>query len=79
VKAAERVLPQASGLRGGGQAVQPEEVRLDVQVGVLGFGDEQRGSRQIDVGLRPLDRDGELAEWLVGANTRTSRRRRAPA
>jgi hypothetical protein len=75
VKAAERVLPQASGPNGGGEAVQPEEVRLDVQIGILGSGDEQRGSRQIDLGLRPLDRDGELAQGFVGVNTGTSRRR----
>lgn len=62
VKAAERVLPRTSGPGGGGEAVQPAEVRPDVQVGVLRSGDEQRGGRQIDLGLRPLDRDGEVAE-----------------
>ena len=62
VKAAERVLPRTSSPRGGSEAVQPTKVRLDVQVGVLRSGDEQRGGRQIDLGLRPLDRDGEVAE-----------------
>jgi hypothetical protein len=62
VKAAERVLPRTSGPGGGGQAVQPTEVRLDVQVGVLRSGDEQRGRGQIDLGLRPLERKSELAQ-----------------
>lgn len=62
MKAAERVLPRTSGPGGGGKAIQPAEVRPDVQVGVLRSGDEQRGGRQIDLGLRPLDRDGEVAE-----------------
>ena len=62
VKAAERVLPRTSGPGGGGEAVQPTKVRRDVQVRILRAGDEQRGGRQIDLGLRPLDRDGELAQ-----------------
>jgi hypothetical protein len=62
VKAAERVLPRTSSPGGGGQAVQPAKVSLDVQVRILRSGDEQRGRREIDVRLWPLDRDGELAE-----------------
>jgi len=62
VKTAERVLPRTSGPGGGGQTVQPTKVRRDVQVGVLRSGDEQRGGGQIDLGLRPLDREGEVAE-----------------
>jgi hypothetical protein len=62
VKAAERVLARTSGPGGGSEAVQPTKVRRHVQVGVLPSGDEQRGGAQIDLGLRPLDREGELAE-----------------
>jgi hypothetical protein len=45
-----------------GETVQPAEVRRHVEVGVLRPGDLERGGRQIDLRLRPLNREGKGAQ-----------------
>ncbi len=58
----EGIALRAPGPGIGGEPVQATKVRPDVQVWVLRLGDQQRRSRQIDLRLRPLNRDGELPQ-----------------
>lgn len=60
VKAAERVVLPDAGLQR--QPVEPLQILWDVQVRILGLGDQERRPRQIELGVGAPNRGGELGE-----------------
>lgn len=73
VEAAERISLGSGGFGLRRQAVEPVEVFLDVQIRILGSGDQERRDREVDLGLRALNGGGELGQRWVGPNTKPSR------
>ena len=73
VETTERISLGSGGCGLRRQAVEPVEVFLDVQIRILGSGNQERRDREVDLGLRALNGGGELGQRWVAPNTKTSR------
>jgi len=73
VETTERISLGSGGFGLRRQAVEPVEVFLDVQIRILGSGNQERRDREVDLGLRALNGGGELGQRWVAPNTKTSR------
>ena len=58
----------ARAIHGTGEAVEPLEVRVHLETGILPAGDRQRSPGQVDTAVRPRDKLGKLQERRVGVH-----------